>query len=106
MPSYASTPRTARCGTATAATATARPRAARRFWGAPARFGGFAGGMALALALPRPALAHGGRDGWQTVEDSPPADTGLGFHVAVLASATLPPGSRVDFTWRGADGAE
>ena len=27
-------------------------------------------------------------------------DSGLGFHVAVLATAALPAGSRIDFTWR------
>jgi hypothetical protein len=36
----------------------------------------------------------------EEVADAPTVDTGLGFHVAVLATGALPPGSRVDFTWR------
>ena len=57
-------------------------------------------GTRLAVALPEPALVHWGRDGWQMVADTPTTDTGLGFHVAALGTATLPPGSRIQFTWR------
>ena len=36
--------------------------------------------------------------------DTETGDSGLGFHVAVLPTAELPPGSRIDFTWRRPDG--
>jgi hypothetical protein len=49
---------------------------------------------------------HWGRDCWQTIGDTPTVDTGLGFHVAVLATAALPAGSRIDFTWRREEGCE
>ena len=37
------------------------------------------------------------------IVDTPTIDTGLGFHVAVLDTAALTPGSWVDFTWRRRD---
>jgi hypothetical protein len=40
------------------------------------------------------------------IEDTPTADTGLGFHAAVLDTVALPPGGRVDFTWRREDSGE
>jgi glucoamylase len=83
-----------------------RARAQQAFWWPHAPIGGVAAGTRLAIALPHPGTVHWGRDGWQTVEDTPTADTGLGFHVAVLASAALPAGSRIDFTWRREDGCE
>jgi len=49
---------------------------------------------------------HWGRDGWLAVEDTPTNDSGLGFHVGVLETAALMPGSWVDFTWRGQDSGE
>jgi hypothetical protein len=49
---------------------------------------------------------HWGRNGWLAAEDTPTTDTGLGFHVAVLATATLPPGGWIDFTWRWQDSGE
>jgi len=52
------------------------------------------------IALPEPAIVHWGRDGWMEIEDTPTADSGLGFHVAVLAAAGLAPGSWINFTWR------
>jgi glucoamylase len=83
-----------------------RARAQQAFWWPHAPIGGVAAGTPLAIALPHPGIVHWGRDCWQTVEDTPTADTGLGFHVAVLASAALPAGSRIDFTWRRDDGGE
>jgi glucoamylase len=81
-----------------------RAVAQRAFWWPHAPIDGFAAGARLAIALPEPGTVHWGRDGWQMIEDTPTADTGLGFHVTVLDTASLAPGSRVDFTWRGQDG--
>jgi glucoamylase len=80
-----------------------RATAQQAFWWPHAPIGGFAAGALLAVALPRPAIVHWGRDGWLAIADTPTADTGLGFHVAVLDTAALPPGSWVDFTWRQED---
>ena len=82
------------------------PRAEHAFWWPHAPIGGFAAGARLAVALPRPAVVHWGCDGWQQIEDTPTVDTGLGFHAAVLETARLPPGGRVDFTWRFQDDGE
>jgi glucoamylase len=80
-----------------------RPTAEYAFWWPHAPIGGFPAGARLAIALPEPAIVHWGRDGWLAIEDTPMSDTGLGFHVAVLDTAALPPGSWVDFTWRWQD---
>ncbi len=77
-----------------------RPVAEYAFWWQHAPIGAMAAGARLAIALLEPAVVRWGRDGWQTIEESATSDTGLGFHVAVLATQTLPPASRVDFTWR------
>jgi len=37
------------------------------------------------------------------VQDDLTADTGLGFHAAALDTGVLPPGTRVDITWRRQD---
>ena len=78
-----------------------RPPAAQfAFWWPHAPVGAIAAGARLVLALPEPAVVHWGRDGWQMPEDTATVDTGLGFHVAVLSTAALPAGSRIQFTWR------
>src|SRR4029077_16596142 len=71
-----------------------------------AAIGAVAAGARLAIALPFPAFVHWGRDGWLAAEDTPPSATGLGSHVAVLPTATLPPGGWIDFTWRWQDSGE
>jgi glucoamylase len=82
-----------------------RPPAAQlAFWWPHAPVGAIAAGVRLAVALPEPAVVHWGRDGWQLIEDIPTGDSGLGFYVAELATAALPPGSRIEFTWRRPDG--
>jgi glucoamylase len=49
---------------------------------------------------------HWGRDGWLAVEDTPTSDSGLGFHVAELPTATLSPGGWIDVTRRWQDTGE
>ena len=80
-----------------------RPRAQYAFWWPHAAIGAMAAGAQLAVALPGPAVVHWGHDGWRRVADTATTDTGLGFHVAALDTAALPPGGRIDFTWRLAD---
>jgi glucoamylase len=78
-----------------------RPPSARlAFWWPHAAIDGFHAGMQLAIALPRPAIVHWGREAWRHVGDEPTQASGLGFHVAVLDVDRLPVGERVEFTWR------
>ena len=83
-----------------------RPVAEHAFWWQHAPIGAMPSGAKLAIALAMPAVVRWGRDGWQLSEDVPTVDTGLGFHVAVLGTAALLPGSRIDFTWRRQDNGE
>ena len=77
-----------------------RPTARHAFWFPHAPIAGLAQGALFVVALPRAALVHWGRDGWQDIADAPTCDSGLGFHLAVLAVSRLPPGARIDFTWQ------
>ena len=47
-----------------------------------------------------------GHDDWQQIDEAASVDSNLGFHVAVLDTTALTPGSRVDFTWRRQDDGE
>jgi glucoamylase len=82
-----------------------RPNPQYAFWWPHAPVGAIAAGARLAVALPEPAIVHWGHNGWQAVADTPTVESGLGFHVAALATAALPPGSRIQFTWRRPGGA-
>ena len=80
-----------------------RPVIARHaFWWPHAPIAAMPAGARLAVALPEPGYVHWGHDEWQEVADVPTEDSGLGFHVAVLDTAVLPRGSRIQFTWRDA----
>jgi glucoamylase len=83
-----------------------RPVAAHAFWWPHASIGAMRAGATLAVALPFPAVVRWGRDGWREIDEAATADSNLGFHVAVLDTAALKPGSRVDFTWRRRDNGE
>jgi glucoamylase len=77
-----------------------KPRAGHAFWSPHAPIDGFAVGMRLAIALPQPASVRWGHDGWREVADVPTLASGLGFHLAILATERLPPDAAVEFTWR------
>jgi glucoamylase len=78
-----------------------RPIVARHaFWWPHAPIACLPVGARLAVALSNPGAVHWGSNGWQRPADVPTQDTTLGFHVAVLDTAGLPLGSRIDFTWR------
>ncbi len=57
------------------------------------------------------AVIHWSDDGWKTIRDEKTRDSGLAIHIADLAAASLPGGSRVNFTiywpetgaWEGVD---
>ncbi|HVC50567.1 MAG TPA: glycoside hydrolase family 15 protein [Stellaceae bacterium] len=76
-----------------------RPRAQHAFWWPHAAITTVPAGASLAIALDAPATVHWGHDGWHSVADVETVDTGLGFHAATLDTASLAPGTRVDFTW-------
>jgi len=80
-----------------------RPVAAHAFWWPHAPIGAMRAGARLAVALPFPSVVRWGRDGWQQIDNAASTDSNLGFHVAVLDTAALPPGSQIDFTWRRQD---
>jgi glucoamylase len=83
-----------------------RPVAEHAFWWPHAPIGAMREGAKLAVALPFPAAVRWGRDGWRQSAEVAGVDSGLGFHVVVLDTAALPPGSRIDLTWRRQDSGE
>jgi len=98
------------------------PQAARRYGMAPRtsphsiwrfshRCRTIPAGQVLRIEVRAPATIHWSADGWRTTTDSATRDTGLGLHVVDLATAALPAGTRIDFTfhwphagrWEGRD---
>jgi glucoamylase len=77
-----------------------RPTARHAIWWLHAPIDSMLAGQRLAIALPRSAVVHWGREGWREVADQPTCDSGLGFEVATLDVRRLPPGERVGFSWR------
>lgn len=68
-------------------------------------------GQTLRIELLDPAIVHWGLNGWQDLHDFSTGDTTLGMHVVDLPTATLAPGTTINFTfrwtgdnrWEGAD---
>jgi glucoamylase len=83
-----------------------RPSYTHAFWGLQAPISDFRIGTRLVIALPRPAIVHWGRNGWNDVMDQPTVDGGLGFHAACLEVDRLSAGERVDFTWIWVDSGQ
>jgi glucoamylase len=63
-------------------------------------------GMALIIALPRPARIHWGVDGWQNIADHETLDTGLGLQCCELDASMLTHANRVDFTFQWQDSGD
>jgi glucoamylase len=65
----------------------------------------------LRVEVRAPAIVHWSADDWQTTNDTPTADTGIGLHMVDLPTSELPPGRSVRFTfywpeaghWEGRD---
>jgi len=53
----------------------------------------------LRLVLLNPAMVHWSIDGWKSSQDTNTRDTGFGTYILDLPTASLPPGSKVDFTF-------
>lgn len=64
-------------------------------------------GKVLRLETIAPSVVHWSSDGWNTVHDTGTRDTGTGLNVADLPTASLEPGTMVQFTffWPAADRA-
>jgi glucoamylase len=56
-------------------------------------------GKKLRVELLSPAVVHWTATGWQTAEDVPTRDTGLGVYTVDLPTQSLSPGSTVEFTF-------
>jgi glucoamylase len=63
-------------------------------------------GQTLLIALSAPGSVHWGIDGWQSSQDTPTQDTGLGLHVAELPTQALRAGQRMVFTYQRVDTGE
>jgi glucoamylase len=81
-----------------------RPVAEYAFWWPHAAIGSMPVGARLVVALPEACTVRWGINGWNSVTDTPPVDTGLGFYATALDTTGLPAGTAIDFTWRGQDG--
>ncbi|MFZ1005697.1 MAG: glucan 1,4-alpha-glucosidase [Candidatus Sulfotelmatobacter sp.] len=53
----------------------------------------------LRLVLLNPAMVHWSIDGWKSSQDTNTRDTGFGTYILDLPTASLPAGSKVDFTF-------
>ena len=53
----------------------------------------------LRLVLLNPAMVHWSIDDWKSSQDTNTRDTGFGTYILDLPTASLPPGSKVDFTF-------
>jgi glucoamylase len=51
------------------------------------------------------AIVHWGIDGWRHVQETRAVDVGLGVYVADLATASVPPGGSIEFTFFWVDAA-
>jgi glucoamylase len=81
-----------------------RCSAKNAFWFPHAAITSIPSGARLVIGLPAPALVRWGVDGWNDVSDQPTEESGLGFFPAILNTATLQPGQRVEFTVRWESG--
>jgi glucoamylase len=56
-------------------------------------------GKKLRVELLSPSIVHWTMDGWQTADDTPTRDTGLGVYAVDLPTQMLPSGRSVEFTF-------
>jgi glucoamylase len=80
-----------------------RPEAKHAIWCLHAPIVSIRYGVALIIALPRPARIHWGFNGWQQVADGDTKDTGLGLHCLELDAVSLSQAQEIDFTFQWQD---
>jgi glucoamylase len=61
-------------------------------------------GQNLRVQLAAPGTLRWSSDGWRSFEETGTEDIGLGLNTAELPTASLPAGSKIEFTWRSAAG--
>ena len=83
-----------------------RPAAEYAFWWPQAAIGSMPAGSRLAVASPEPCVVHWGVNGWNSLTDTMPVDTGLGFYAATLDTTGLGVGTTIDFRCRRQDTGE
>lgn len=77
-----------------------RPQAERSFWLPQAPISTVAPGQKLTIALTSPAVLRWSADNWQTANDAPTAELGLGLHGVDFQPDTLSRQDGIVFTWR------
>lgn len=60
-------------------------------------------GQLLRIELPVPSIVLWTDDEWHQQREATTSDIGLGLHAVELATQTLPPGRKIEFTWRRQD---
>ena len=61
-------------------------------------------GKVLRIELLAPGFVHWSADNWQTIQDTPVRETGLGAYIVDLPTDLLPAQTTLDFTFRWLDG--
>ena len=77
-----------------------RPKKNKIFWLKQAPVSTMENGTMLVVALPFSATVSWGFDGWKNGSQKQTGKIGLGLHRVEIDSSSLPPGSRIDFTYR------
>jgi glucoamylase len=77
-----------------------RPEVRNAYWLSQAPLNEMAPATDLHVVLLAPGTIHWGVDGWQDPQDVVTQDTGLGVHVALLATQGLRDGQRILFTYQ------
>jgi glucoamylase len=74
----------------------------RRFWRRNHKIQRIPAGATLRIELTAPAFVHWSPDGWATTHETATSPTGIGMHIADLATGDLPEGTELLFTvaWR------
>jgi glucoamylase len=80
-----------------------RPEAKRAIWCLHAPIGRIKNGIALIIALPRPARIHWGTNGWQNAADGETQDVGLGLSGFEIGAAALSQARSINFTFQWRD---
>ncbi|HEX7973984.1 MAG TPA: glucan 1,4-alpha-glucosidase [Anaerolineales bacterium] len=73
------------------------------FWRFNQKIGAMPAGKKLRIEVRLPAQVHWSTDGWQTTQDMPTRDTGIGLHLVDLPLDQLSPGQQVVFTFHWQD---
>ncbi|WP_049871027.1 glycoside hydrolase family 15 protein [Sideroxydans lithotrophicus] len=82
-----------------------RPAIRHAIWSSQHQIRKIGSGQALFIMVYEPSIIHWSANGWQSAQDTPTRDTGLGLHFAELGTLAVHPG-RIDFTIQRVDTGE